>query len=81
MTLCSAPTWRIGGVQRTAWFFVLVIYFTLRLEYFLRSFEEITELDNLRVALGCGVIPLDYDFFLTLLWKVELYQLEDIVLW
>ena len=68
MTLCSAPTWLIGGVHRTAWFFYLVISFTLRLEYFLFSFEALTELDELREALGCGVKPLDYEFFLPLLW-------------
>ena len=47
--------------------FVLVIYFTLSLEYFLRSFEELTELYELREALGCRVKPLDYELFLSLL--------------
>ena len=48
-------------------FFVLVISFTLSLEYFLRSFEALIELDELREALGCGVEPLDYELFLPLL--------------
>ena len=52
-----------------------MIYFTLRLEYFFHSFEGITELNELRKALGCGVMPLDYEFFLPLLWEGELYQL------
>ena len=67
MTLFSAPTWWIGGVHRTD-FFVLVISFILHLEYFLSFFEALTELDDLREALGCGVEPLDYEFFLPLLW-------------
>ena len=37
MTLRSAPTWRIGGVHRTVWVF-LIISFTLRVENFLGSF-------------------------------------------
>ena len=62
-------------------FLVFVISFTLRLEYFFSSFEALTELDKLRESLGCGVKPLDCEFFLPLLWERELYQLEDIVFW
>ena len=40
-------------------FFVLVISFTLHLEYSLSSFEALTELNELREALGCEVKPLD----------------------
>ena len=69
MTLCSAPTWRIGGVHRAACFFVLVIYFTLNLENFLSSLKALAELDKIREALGCGVYPLDYEFILSLLWE------------
>ena len=50
-------------------FFVLVISFTLRLEYFLSCFEALKELDELCEDLGCGVKPLDYEFFLSLLWE------------
>ena len=68
MTLCSAPTWRIGGVHQTAWFFfVLVISFTLYLENFLGSLEMLAEIDGIREALGSRVEPLDGEFFLTLL--------------
>ena len=56
-------------------FFLGVISFTLRLECFLHSFEALTELDELREALGCGFKPLYYEFFQSLLWEVELYQL------
>ena len=49
--------------------FFLVISFTLRLEYFLGSFEALAELDKIREALGCGVYPLDYEFILSLLWE------------
>ena len=59
----------------------MVIYFTMRLEYFLSSFEALTELDELRKALGYGVEPLDDEFSFPLLWEWELYQLEDIVFW
>ena len=58
-----------------------MIYFTLRLEYLLRGFEALAELDELCEALGCRVKPLDYEFFLTLLQEGELYQIEDIVFW
>ena len=47
--------------------FVLVISFTLRLEYFLSSFDALTELDKLRESLGFGVKPLGYELFFTLL--------------
>ena len=67
MTLCSALTWRIVCVHRDACFFVLVISSTLRLEYFLRGFEALTENDDLREALGCGFKPLYSEFFLSLL--------------
>ena len=66
------PAWRIGGIHRTAHFFVFVILFTLHLEYFLSSFEVLTELNELREVLGCGVTPLDDELFLPLLWEQEL---------
>ena len=47
----------------------LVISFTLRLEYFLGSFKALTELDELRDALGCGVKSLDYESPFLLLWE------------
>ena len=47
--------------------FFLVISFTLRLGYFLSSFEALKELDKLREALGCGLEPLDDELFLPLL--------------
>ena len=50
-------------------FFVMVIYFTMRLEYFLSSFEALTELDELRKALGYGVEPLDDELSFPLLWE------------
>ena len=43
---------------------ILLISSTLRLEYFLSSFEALTELEELCEALGCVVKPLDDEFFL-----------------
>ena len=45
-------------------FFVLNISFTLRLEYLLSSLEALAELHELREALGAGVQPFCYEFFL-----------------
>ena len=56
-------------------FFVLVISFTLRLEYFLSNFEALTELNDLREALGYRFKPLDDELFLPLLRELEIYQL------
>ena len=50
-------------------FFVLVISFTLHLEYFLGSFKALKELDELCEALGCRVKILDNELLLTLLWE------------
>ena len=44
-----------------------MISFTLRLEYFLSSFEVLMEIDKLYEALGCVVEPLNYELFLTIL--------------
>ena len=41
-------------------FFVLVISFTLRLEYFLSSLEALSELNELREDLCGRLEPLDY---------------------
>ena len=49
--------------------FVLVISFTLRLEYFLSIFDALTELDKLRESLGLVVKPLGCELFFTLLWE------------
>ena len=67
MTLFYTPTWQVGGVRRTACFFVLVISFILSLENFLSSLEALIELNNLREALGSRVEPLDDELFLPLL--------------
>ena len=56
-----------------------MIYFTLRLEYLLSSLEVLSELHELREALGDGVEPLDYELFLPLFLKRELHQIEGIV--
>ena len=53
--------------------FFLVIFFTLRLEYFLRSLEATAELNELRKDLCGGVEPLDYEFSLLILWELELH--------
>ena len=45
--------------------FVLVISFTLCLEYFLSSLEALAELNKLREDLGGRVKPLDDGFFAT----------------
>ena len=75
------PTWKIGGIRQTAWFFVLVISFTLRLENFLSSLEELAEINKLREALCDRLEHLDDEFFLTLFWEWKLHQLEDSVIW
>ena len=50
-----------------------MISFTLRLENFPISLEELAETDELREALGSGVEPFDDELFLSLLWECELH--------
>ena len=51
------------ALSRLLGLFVLVISFTLRLEYFLRSFDALTELEKLRESLGFGVKHLGCEIF------------------
>ena len=79
MTIFSTPTWRVGGNHWTACFFVLLCYFNLSLEYFLSSFEALTEIYEFSDPLGYGIKKLDKWFLLPLYRQLELHDLKDII--
>ena len=58
-----------------------MISFSLRLEHFLGIFEALTELNELREDLCCGVKPLNGEFLSPIIWERVLYQIEYLILW